>query len=233
MGRFFNTIKALFPRARAFSFFAETNIYKFTEALSELPEHIRGEAEQVFLDLFPDTTRSPESWESAFALFFASVEYPKRRDLVSSLWQSLSGGQSATFLEGMLKHIDRRIRIVENVPLSNPRSSNIVDLCVCGNQKMRCGISVAVCHYRRGDASFVPAVIQNDITAPYAIPPDQTYWEFCFFVCRDVVRNSKGRILYVQKIEISAVWRGYVEYLILKAKPVHTTAVVFIDWKEG
>jgi hypothetical protein len=98
---------------------------------------------------------------------------------------------------------------------------------------MRCGNRKAVCNYRRGNIGFTPTIIQNDATADYNIPFDADYWEFCFFVCKSAVRNQRGQILYIEPLQIDAVWRNYVEYLILKIKPVQSTAIVFIDWQQG
>jgi hypothetical protein len=97
---------------------------------------------------------------------------------------------------------------------------------------MRNGNRRAINNFRRGDIGFIPTIIQNDATADYTIPFDTDYWEFCFFVCRSVVRNNRGQILYVEPIIIDAIWRNYVEYIILKIKPVQSTAIVFIDWQD-
>jgi hypothetical protein len=233
MARFFDAVKELFPRSRAFQLFVDNKKYKLIEALCELPENVRKEGELVYFDLFPETTRYPEKWEKVFALFFTSAEYEKRRAIIDSMWKTINGGQSAQFLQDLLQRIDENIRVIENVPVSNPRHSSVVDLCVCGHRSMRCGNRKAVCNYRRGNIGFTPTIIQNDATADYNIPFDADYWEFCFFVCKSAVRNQRGQILYIEPLQIDAVWRNYVEYLILKIKPVQSTAIVFIDWQQG
>jgi hypothetical protein len=232
MGRFFEAAKALFPQSRAFQLFVANKKYKLVQALCALPENARKEGELVYFDLFPETTRYPEKWEEVFALFFTKAEHAKRRQIIDSVWKALEGGQSAPFLESLLQCIDGNIHVIENVPLSNPRHSSIVDLCVNGHRSMRCGNRKAVCNYRRGDAGFTPTIIQNDATSGYNIPFDTDYWEFCFFICKSVIRNPRGRILYVEPLILGAVWRNFVEYLILKVKPVQSTAIVFIDWQE-
>jgi hypothetical protein len=232
MSKFFEAAKALFPQSRAFQLFIKNRKYKLVQALCELPKNVRKEAELVYFDLFPETTRYPEKWEEVFALFFTKVEYQKRRAVIDSMWKMINGGQSGEFLQDLLQCIDKNIRIIENVPISNPRHSSIVDLCVNGHRSMRCGNRKAVCNYRRGNIDFTPTIIQNDATSDYKIPLDVDYWAFCFFVCKSAVRNSGGRILYIEPLQIDAVWRNYVEYLILKVKPVQSTAIVFIDWQE-
>jgi hypothetical protein len=233
MSKFFEAVKTLFPQSRAFEFFVANKKYKLVQALCELPENVRREGELVYFDLFPETTRYPERWEKVFALFFTQAEYEKRRAIIDSMWKVISGGQSAQFLQDLLWCIDGRIEVIENVPTSNPRHSSIVDLCVNGNRSMRCGNRKAVCNYRRGNIGFTPTIIQNDATSDYDIPFDTDYWEFCFFICKSAVRNPRGQILYIEPLILDAVWRNYVEYLILKIKPVQSTAIVFIDWQEG
>jgi hypothetical protein len=232
MSKFFEAAKALFPQSRAFQLFVNNKKYKLVKALCKLPENVRTDAELVYFDLFPETTRYPEKWEEVFALFFTKAEYQKRRAIIDSMWKMLNGGQAAEFLQSLLQCIDDRIQVIENVPLSNPRHSSIVDLCVNGHRSMRCGNRKAVCNYRRGNIGFIPTIIQNDATSDYNIPFDTDYWEFCFFICKSVIRNSRGQILYVEPIQIDSIWRNYVEYLILKVKPVQSTAIVFIDWQE-
>ena len=232
-GKFFDAIKQLFPRSRAFELFADNSKRKFFKGLAALPEDIRKEAEHAYLDLFPDTTRFPDKWERVFALIFTEAEKIKRRDILDSMWKTFAGDQSTSFLELMLQRIDARIRVIENIPLSNPRHSAVVFLSVCGHYTMRCGHKRAICGHRIGDQDFVPTVIKNDAIEEYNIPVDNAYWENCFYICASVIRNQQQNILHVQPLELNAIWKNYVEYIILKVKPVHTTAIVFIDWQEG
>jgi hypothetical protein len=46
------------------------------------------------------------------------------------------------------------------------------------------------------------------------------------------MRNESNEIMYVEPISLSVVWKNIVEYLILKIKPVQSTAVVFVRWQE-
>jgi hypothetical protein len=94
--KFFEAIKLLFPRSRASELFVDNDKRKMIKALSILPEDIRHEAELVYMDLFPDTTRFPEKWENTFAVYFAVKELPGRRNILESLWKINSGGQSAS-----------------------------------------------------------------------------------------------------------------------------------------
>jgi hypothetical protein len=229
--KFFEAVAALFPRAGAFFLFGDSLKRKFIKSISVLFEDIRHEAELVYFDLFPDTTRYPEKWETTFAVYFTAKEIEKRRSILDSLWKINNGGQSRPFLEEVLGGIGK-IKVVENVPVVNPRLVKTVDVAVCDNEVMFCDNELSVCDYRLGDEGFIPSVLRNDISEFYSIPVDRAHWEMCFFVCKNVLRDNLFNISYVEPLQLNAVWRNYVEYLILKIKPVHSTAIVFIDWIE-
>lgn len=230
MSVFFDAIKLLFPRSRAFNFTINSNKRKLIKAIAVLPEDIRHEMEQVYFDMFPETSRCIEDWEKVFAVVFSSKELAKQRNVLAALWRINKGGQSAVFLESMLRNIDANILVVENTPVSNPRQRSVTNVAVCGNKTLCCKNVKAVCGYRVGDENFSPSILRNDVSELYSIKNDPRFWAYCYFICRRIVRNNKNEILYVEKIQIKKEFRNYIEYLILKIKPVHTVAVMFIEW---
>lgn len=230
MRGFFDAIKLLFPRSRAFNFTINSDKRKLIKAIAVLPEDIRHEMEQVYFDMFPETSRCIGDWEKVFAVVFSSKELEKQRNVLAALWRINKGGQSAVFLESMLRNIDADILVVENTPVSNPRQRSITNVAVCGNKTLCCKNVKAVCGYRIGDENFSPSILRNDVSELYSIKNDLRFWAYCYFICRRVVRNNKNEILYVEKIQIKKEFRNYIEYLILKIKPVHTVAVMFIEW---
>ena len=230
MSGFFDVIKLLFPRSRAFHFTIDSDKRKLIKAIAVLPENIRRELEQVYFDMFPETSRCIDDWEKVFAVVFSSKELSKQRNVLAALWQINKGGQSAVFLQSMLQNIDTNILVIENTPISNPRQRNVTHVAVCGNKILCCKNAKAICGYRIGDDSFSPTILRNDISELYSIKNDPRFWVYCYFVCQRVVRNSKNEILYIEKLQIKKEFRNYIEYLILKIKPVHTVAVMFIEW---
>jgi hypothetical protein len=229
--RFFEAIKALLPFSRAFNLTYDNNKRKFFFALSALPEDIRAEAEKTFYDIFPYTTRYIEDWASIFAIIFSGRELQKQRDIIQASWRIHLKGQSADFMQFILQHLDTRIIVVENTPASNPRQSNTGMISVCGNSQMVCGGRRGVCGFHMGDKDFIPYVIKNDLSEFYTIPNDPQWWDTCFFVCGGVMRNSRQEILYAQPVTLSAVWKNFIEFLVLKMKPLHSTAIIFIKWE--
>ena len=230
MSGFFDAIKLLFPRSGAFNFTIDNDKRKLIKAIAILPGDIRREMEQVYFDMFPDTSRCIDDWEKVFAVVFSSKELEKQRNVLAALWRINKGGQSAAFLQSMLRNIDTNILVVENTPVSNPRQRNVTHVAVCGNKVAHCNYKKAVCAYRIGDGGFSPTVLRNDISELYSIKNDPRFWAYCYFVCKGIVRNSKNEILYIEKIKIKKEFRNYIEYVILKIKPVHTVAVMFIEW---
>ena len=229
---FFDAIKSLFPTGNAWYLKQNKNLRKLFEAIAVLPEEIRTEIENVYMDYFPDSTRCLERWEEVFTVIFTQAELEQRRNFLSLLWSANQGGQSLYFIQSVLQGIFPDITVEENIPCSNPRESNIAYFCVCGNKTMVCGNRKAVCNYREGDETFVPTILRNGTTGLYTIPNDERYWQFCFYVCKRVVRNSRNQILYIEKLQIPILYKNYIEYLILRIKPVHTVAVMAVEWVE-
>jgi hypothetical protein len=230
--KFFEAIKELFPHSRAFELFADTDKRRLMQGLSALPEDIRREADLAYFDLFPYTTRVPKLWEQAFALVLSEKHYPKRRDIIDAMWKFITGDQGTDFMELVLQSIDSEFRVVENIPLTDPRNKQSAGMAVCDYFEMVCDNEIACCDYLRGNDKFTPSILQNDTSHIYAIPDDTRFWETCFFVCRNVYRSGAEEILYIEPLSLPEIWRDIVEYLILKMKPLHTTAVLFVEWEQ-
>ena len=103
---------------------------------------------------------------------------------------------------------------------------------MCDNERIFCANEKSFLDYREADETFVPTILRNGTESPYTLPNDARYWEFCFYVCKKVVRNSRNEILYVEKLQIPAIYKNYIEYFILRIKPVHTVAVMAVEWVE-
>lgn len=228
---FFNVLKLLFPLGKAFRLIEKGLLKSFVQGLSILPEDVKKNTEEVFFDLFPATTRALSEWEKQFGVIFSANQIGEtQRGLLSALWQSSQGGQTAQYLQALLQKINNKILVIENNPVKNPRDANAVMVAICGQKVMCCGNKEALCGFKRGDADFVPGLIKNDKESLYDIPVDKRYWEQYFFVCGGVVRNSIGEIVYCQKIMVEKKWKEYIEYLVLKIKPVQTGCLLFIQW---
>lgn len=229
---FIDAVKALLPSSPAWNIIHETNLRKLFEAIAVLPEEIRTDIELVYMDYFADSTRFLEKWEDVFMVIFKRTEIEQRRKVLALLWSMNQGGQSLSFIQNVLQGIFSEIVIEENIPCVNPRQKNFAYFCVCENEVMVCDGEKALCDYREGDENFIPTILRNNTSELYTLPESADYWAFCFFVCKSVVRNSRNEILYVEKLQIPIMFKNYIEYLILHVKPVHTIAVMAIEWIE-
>lgn len=229
---FFDAAKALLPTSAMWNLTQERNLRKLFESIAVLPEDLRREMELVYMDYFPDSTRCLERWEEVFSVIFTQSDIGERRDFLKLLWGMNHGGQSLYFIRSVLQGVFPEIVVEENIPVANPREANIAYFAVCDNEIMVCDNEKAVCDYREGDETFVPTILRNGTESPYTLPNDARYWEFCFYVCKKVVRNSRNEILYVEKLQIPAIYKNYIEYFILRIKPVHTVAVMAVEWVE-
>jgi len=228
--RFFDAIKLLFPRSRAFELFINSAKRKIVKAFSVLPEDIRHNTELVYMDLFPDTTRFLENWEKTFAVYFPAREIARRRKILDLLWKINAGGQSLDHIEQILRGIVDA-RVVDNVPVTDPRGIKIVKIAVCNYRIMVCANRQAVCNARLGTEQSEPTVLRNDASELYMLPEDKRFWETCFFICKNVIRSER-KIQYIERIKLNIKWKNFLEYIILKIKPVHTTAILYIEWQE-
>lgn len=200
------------------------------EAVAVLPDDLRKEIEGVYLDYFPETTRSPEKWEQVFQVIFTSAELSLRRSVLAGLWQMNNSGGAAIFLRKVLQEVWPDLQLVENVPVGNPRGPNAYYYMVCGNEAACCGNAKAVCGYRYGDSGYNLTILRNDTASPYSIPNVSAYWGYCFYICKSVTRDSLGRIIYVERLEIPKIYQNYIEYFILRMKPVQSIAVMAVKW---
>jgi len=229
--KFFDAIKMLFPRSRLFKFFPHNTISRFSKALAVLPEDIRTEAEKTHADLFPLTTRNLAEWEDAFELPFTYLlTENQRRNFLQSIWRSRHGAATAEFLEMMLNYFVPGIKVVENIPVTQPRPNAVAYTCIDGNKWMRNGNKYAIDGRMTGDRHFMPTMLKTNQAEPYNIPADSRYWETCFYVCSGVLRKVNKEIVVVRKILVPLIWKPFIEYIILQVKPLHMSAIMFVEY---
>jgi hypothetical protein len=228
---FFKVIKYLFPRSKAFRSVADNYFRKFLKGMAYGPDNIQEYLENIYGDLFPETTRELEKWENQFGVVFAK-QYDEniRRNLLKSFWNINTGGQSVEYLQQILQLISPDFHVIENLPVRDPRDSNAVYAAVNGNKYMVNGNKYAVNGRKLGDSSFVPTVLKNDTEGFYSLPSQSSYWVNCFFICKSVVRNRYKAIMYVEKLQVEAKWKDFIEYIVLKIKPAHTTGILFVEY---
>jgi hypothetical protein len=208
---FFKVIKYLYPRSKAFRNIADNNFRKFLSGMAYGPDDVQEYLENIYGDLFPETTRELDKWEEQFGVVFAK-QYDEaiRRKLLKSFWNINTGGQSTMYLQDILELISPDFKVIENLPVRDPRDSNAVYAAVNGNKLMVNGNKYAVNGRKLGDSSFIPSVLKNDTEGFYSLPSQSAYWANCFFICKSVIRKSHYLVsMNLQLMPKSAVVVGY------------------------
>lgn len=100
MSNLFTTLKHLFPRALAWRMPWNGFLRKYIDGLSETPKDVKDFADNVYLDMFPQTTRELELWEQQFNLVASGTEQ-NRRDNLAVRWVA-QGGQGKDYLESVI-----------------------------------------------------------------------------------------------------------------------------------
>ena len=98
---FLQIFKNLLPRSRAFSIIIEKRLREWFVGLADLPADIRIYFQLILLDLFPDSTRALDQWESEFGLDPFGTE-SQRRQRLAAAWQAI-GGQSPRYLQDVFQ----------------------------------------------------------------------------------------------------------------------------------
>ncbi len=100
MSNLYTTFKHLFPKALAWLFPFDGFLRKYIDGLSETPADIRDFADNVYRDIFPQTTREIELWEEQFNITSTGTEQ-QRRDNIAARWIA-QGGQGKDYLESII-----------------------------------------------------------------------------------------------------------------------------------
>jgi len=100
---FFNLFKHLLPSAKAWSLTVDKNLRDFFLGLSGFGTDAKEFFDEVWLDIFPQTTRYITRWESQFGIIDSGVlTEQQRRDRLDTRWAT-TGGQSPSYIQNTLQ----------------------------------------------------------------------------------------------------------------------------------
>lgn len=99
---FFRVFQHLLPRARAWQLTIEKTLRSFFQGLAPTGSDARTFIDEVWLDIFPQTTREIDKWENQFALMNSGLTEQERRDRLDATWKAL-GGQDPTYIQDTLQ----------------------------------------------------------------------------------------------------------------------------------
>ena len=100
---FLRMFKHLLPNARAWNLTANKQLRQFFDGLSGTGTDVKAFFDGVWGDLFPQTTRDLDGWESQFALQDTGLTEQERRDRLDGTWKAL-GGQDPNYIQTTLQN---------------------------------------------------------------------------------------------------------------------------------
>lgn len=236
--RYFNIIKYLFPKSRMFSIVKSENFNSFIRALTALPKDVKDYIGKIYLDIFPQTTRSIEKWEEVYGIISPNQDEDTRRQTISMRFKN-KGGQSALYIQNMLRGNGFDVFVHENNPPVNP--ADVVDkeyswiltngfipietdersvAISCGGD-WRLGENKLFCGYFEKyltintEADIVKDIEEEDIP-------------FCFFIGGDIIKDDEGKIRRIETAKVPESRMEYFKQLILSIKPAHSWAIMAV-----
>jgi hypothetical protein len=99
---FFNMIRHLLPNARAWRVTIDKKLRQFFEGLAGTGEDVKTFIDDIWLDIFPATTRELDAWDTQFGLRDTGLTEQQRRDRLDATWKAL-GGQDPRYIQDTLQ----------------------------------------------------------------------------------------------------------------------------------
>lgn len=247
MALFLRIFQHLLPNATAWRLTIQKALRRFFEGLTGLPTDVRQFVDNVYLDLFPATTRELAEWERQFALNPGASNDATRRQALAAAWQA-QGGQSPRYLQDTVQAAGFPVYIHEwwVPPNVHPRTARdpraYTNVPRIGGSRChapaargpRCrsldlsGVNLQnVCS--RWLANEVGYLVNQNLTreAPPPVPSDSGEWPYFLYWCGATFGVS---------VNIPAARRAEFEALLLKICPAHlwlVTMVTFDQWVFG
>jgi hypothetical protein len=258
--KYFNIFKYLFPKSNAFSLFIQKNLTKFIEGLTAIPDDFRTYIDNIYYDLFPNTTRALSEWDNQFGLS-RPIDESIRISNLDLRWK-LKGGQGRDYLQNALRSAGFDVYVHENNPAIDPAIFLIGDfIMVAGGLNAYAGRSDAYAgKTTEGELlvnGFIPVATDqrlyianagngtysgnNDAVAgyftnfyvadkEYEVPTDPNEWPFLFFIGGLATRNSNYELETIAKAMIPESRKAEFLKLILMIKPAQSWVGLIVEY---
>ena len=115
------------PQARAWTLTADKQLRQFFDGLTGIGDDLKDFVDDSYLDIFPETTREIDSWESQFDLRDTGLTEQERRDRLDATWKE-EGGQSPRYLQDTLQAAGFDVYVHD---WWNPADEPAVDVKLC------------------------------------------------------------------------------------------------------
>jgi hypothetical protein len=244
---FFRQIKHLLPSGAAWSLTVNKTLRRFFLGLSEQPAATKTFVDNVYLDLFPETTRELNEWERQFGLALtdtsggdADPEVINGRLLLAAEWRA-TGGQSPSYIQGVLQAAGFDVYVHEwwssGPPYVARDPRDYTDQPLIGSWQCtgydggalplptqpQCSAFASQPQCNRWLANETHYLVNLDLTrrAPPPVPDDPDTWPYFMYV---------GGETFGANADVDITRRSEFERLLLKLRPTHNWIVTLVDY---
>jgi len=136
---FLRMFKHLLPNARAWRITIDKRLRQFFSGLAGTGSDVKDFTDDVWLDIFPETTRELDAWDQQWGLPATTITEQERRDRLSATWKA-TGGQSPKYIQDTLQGAGFNVFVHEwwNLPFKFYAAE-------CGEPTAECGEPTAEC----------------------------------------------------------------------------------------
>lgn len=99
---FLPIFKHLLPNARAWRLTVDKKLRQFFNGLTGIGEDARTFIDEIWLDIFPQTTRELDSWNTQWGLRDTGITEQQLRDRLDATWKAV-GGQDPRYIQDTLQ----------------------------------------------------------------------------------------------------------------------------------
>jgi hypothetical protein len=245
---FFRIFQHLLPDSTAWRLTIAKTLRSFFEGLAGAPADARSFVDLVFEDRFPATARDPNGalseWEKQFGLTPSSSASEVTRRLALAAEWAATGGQSPSYLEGVLQTAGFDVWVYEwwvsgpdpYVP-RDPRlytTPPLIGTVQCGNPDAYCGNPEAQCNgFLVNDTGYI---VNLDLTprAPPRVPDSEARWPFFLYIGGDPADVDDPEEVEppddIPFATIDAARRDEFQRLVLKLRPAQQWLVLRVSY---
>jgi hypothetical protein len=237
---FFRTFQHLLPTGQAWRAVIDSTLRKFFLGLSEQPALTKAYVDNVYLDLFPETTRELNEWERQFGLSLTDMSTPAAvvagRLALAAEWRA-TGGQSPSYIQGVLRAAGFDVYVYDwwssgpPYVARDPRTYTEVALvgiyqCTGDGLPTQPQCSALPTQPQCNDwlANEVYYLVNKDLTrrAPPPVPDDPDTFPYWFYIA--------GATFPTHAV-VDITRRAEFERLVLKLRPLHLWGGVLVDFE--
>ena len=224
--KFFKIIKHLLPKSNAFSIFLQKTLTKFFEGLTAIPDDYRNYLHQVFLDIFPSTTRELTMWKDEYGkIYFPLVKTYLCIAHYVSPYLTIYKRSGDTFTK-----LANPATLPTGIGISAAFSADGTYLCIAHY------VSPYLTIYKRSGDTFTklpdPATLPTGAGRSAAFSVDGIYLCIAHNTSPylTIYKRSRNGIFEIENAEVSAERENEFKSLILKLKPTQSWCLLIVTY---